>query len=69
MFHLKKIKSEVCCWCYKIQICCVFEVASVEKSTVPARDALLVLLCRKALTQKERKIREDENGQTKCQDT
>ena len=46
----------------------VFKMASVENSTVPSRDALLALLCRKALTQKEGRIREDENGQTKCQD-
>lgn len=42
----------------------VFKMALVEKSTVPSRDALLVLLCRKALTQKEGRIREDENRQT-----
>lgn len=42
----------------------MFKMALVEKSTVPSRDALLVLLCRKALTQKEGRIREDENGQT-----
>lgn len=43
----------------------LFKVALVEKSTVPSRDALLVLLCRKAVRQKEGRIREDENGQTK----
>lgn len=45
----------------------LFKMAFVEKSTVPSRDALLVLLCRRALMQKEGRIREDENGQTKCQ--
>lgn len=46
----------------------VFQMASVDKSTVPPRDTLLVLLYRRALTQKEGRIREDENGQTKYQD-
>lgn len=35
----------------------VFQMASVDKSTVPPRDTLLVLLYRRALMQKERRMR------------
>lgn len=46
----------------------VFNMALIEKSTVSSRDALLVFFCRKALTQKEGRFKEDENGKVKCQD-
>lgn len=47
----------------------VFRMDSVEKSTVASRHILLLLLCSKALMQREGGIREDGNSQTGCQGT